>query len=157
MWEEIIYTFLNFNGSVVEVWEWKSSFTPHFTEHVITYPSITWYDNVIKWKLFPRNWPFVRGIHRSPVNSRHKGQLRGALMFSLICARINDWVNNRETGDLRRHRGHYDIMLINFVYGNSDVQPRPECCSTTWVLGTHFSNEFTHTSKNSCCSYLNDQ
>ena len=44
------------------------------------------------------------GIHRSPVNSLHKGQWRGALMFSLICARINGWVNNREAGDLRRHR-----------------------------------------------------
>ena len=36
-------------------------------------------------KHFPRNWPFVRGIHRSPVNSPHKGQWRGALMFTLIC------------------------------------------------------------------------
>ena len=24
-----------------------------------------WHDDVIKWKHFPRNWPFVRGIHRS--------------------------------------------------------------------------------------------
>ena len=43
-------------------------------------------DDVIKWKHFPRYGPFVRGIHRSPVNSPHKGQWRGALMFSLICA-----------------------------------------------------------------------
>ena len=48
------------------------------------------YDNVIKWKYFPCYWPFVRGIHRSPVNSPHKGQWRGALMFSLICV----WINN---------------------------------------------------------------
>ena len=41
---------------------------------------------VIKWKYFPRYGPFVRGIHRSPVNSPHKGHWRGALMFSLICA-----------------------------------------------------------------------
>ena len=47
-----------------------------------------------------------------PVNSPHKGQWRGALMFSLICARINDWVNNREAGDLRRHRGHYGISVM---------------------------------------------
>ena len=53
------------------------------------------HDDVIKWKRFPRYWPFVRGIHRSPVNSPHKGQWRGALMFSLICTRINTWVNNR--------------------------------------------------------------
>ena len=29
------------------------------------------YDDVIKWKHFPRYWPFVWGIHRSPVNSLH--------------------------------------------------------------------------------------
>ena len=46
------------------------------------------------------------------VNSPHKGQWRGALMFSLICARMNDWVNNREAGDLRRHRGHYDVSVM---------------------------------------------
>ena len=47
-----------------------------------------------------------------PVNSPHKSQWRGALMFSLICARINDWVNKREAGDLRRHRGHYDVSVM---------------------------------------------
>ena len=74
---------------------------------------IVWvHDDVIKWKHFPRNWPFVRGIHRSPMNSPHKGQWRGALMFSLICVWINGWVNNREAGDLRRYRGHYDVIVM---------------------------------------------
>ena len=27
------------------------------------------HDDVINWKPFPRYWPFVRGIHRFPVNS----------------------------------------------------------------------------------------
>ena len=70
------------------------------------------HDDVIKWKHFPRNWPFVRGIHRSPVNFPHKGQWRGALMFTLICARINGWVNTREAGDLRRYRPHYDVIVM---------------------------------------------
>ena len=70
------------------------------------------HDDVIKWKHFPRSWSFVRGIHRSPVNSPHKGQWRGALMFSLMCAWINRWVNNREAGDLRRHRAHYDVTVM---------------------------------------------
>ena len=52
------------------------------------------------------------GNSPGPVNSPHKGQWREALMFSLICARINDWVNNREAGDLRRHRGHYDVNVM---------------------------------------------
>ena len=68
--------------------------------------------NVIKWKHFPRYWSFVRGIHRSSVNSPHKGQWRGALVLTLICARINGWVNNREAGDLRRHRAHYDVIVL---------------------------------------------
>ena len=53
-----------------------------------------------------------RGIHWSPVNSPHKDQWRSALMFSLICAWINGWVNNREAGDLRRHRIHYDVSIM---------------------------------------------
>ena len=30
---------------------------------------------------------------------------------------INDWVINREAGDLRRHRGHYDINVMIRVLG----------------------------------------
>ena len=95
--------------------------------------SFLWYhDDVIKWKHFPRFWLFVWGIYRSPVYSPHKGQWRGALMFSLICAWINGWVNNREAGDLRHHRAHYDVIvkiyvviqvhsydLINWIWYNS--------------------------------------
>ena len=47
-----------------------------------------------------------------PVNSPHKGQWRGVLMFSLICAWINGGVNNREAGDLRRYRTHYDVTVM---------------------------------------------
>ena len=78
------------------------------------------HDDVIKWKHFPRNWPFVRGIHRSPVNSPHKGQWLGALMFSLICVWINGWVNNREAGDLRRHRGHYDVSVMKSKFESTN-------------------------------------
>ena len=70
------------------------------------------HDDVIQWKHFPRYWPFLRGIHRSPVNSPHKGQWRRALMFFFICARINGWVNNREAGDLRCYRTHYDVIVM---------------------------------------------
>ena len=69
-------------------------------------------DDIIIWKHFPRYWPFVRGIHRSQVNSPHKSQWRGALMFSLICAWTNGWVNNRDAGDFRCHRAHYDVTVI---------------------------------------------
>ena len=47
---------------------------------------------------------FVRGI-RWPMNF--------AALFSLICAWTNGWVNNRDAGDLRRHRAHYDCNGIS--------------------------------------------
>ena len=70
------------------------------------------HDDVIKWKHFPRYWPFVRGIRGSSVNSPHKGQWRRVLMFSLICVWINGRVNNREVGDLRRYCAHYDVIVM---------------------------------------------
>ena len=71
--------------------------------------------DVIKWEHFPRYWPFVRSIHRWPVDSLHKYQWRGALMVSLICAWRNVWANNRGASDLRRHLAHYDITVM-FLY-----------------------------------------
>ena len=81
------------------------------------------YDDVIKWKHFLRYWPFEWGIHRSPVNSPHKIQWRGALMFSLICAWTSGWVNNREAGDWRRHRPHYDINVKSWNMKRSMTLP----------------------------------
>ena len=77
------------------------------------------YDDVMKWKHFPHYWPFVLGIHQSLVNSQHKGQWRGALMFSLICVWINGWVNNREAGDLKCHCANYDVIVMFMKYKSS--------------------------------------
>ena len=59
----------------------------------------------------------------SPVNSPYKGQWRGTLMFPLICDWINGWINNREAGDLRHHRDHYDVtaMWWRFVDLNNEA------------------------------------
>ena len=73
-------------------------------------------DDVIKWKYFPHYWPFVRGIHQSPVNSPHKGQWRRVLLFSLIWAWPSGRVNNRDAGDLRRHRPHYDVIAMSMQH-----------------------------------------
>ena len=86
----------------------------HGNDFRITSPLWSTHDDVIKWEHFPRYWPFVREIHRSPVNFPHKGQWRGTLMFTLICARMNGWVNNREAGDLRRYRVHYDVIVMQW-------------------------------------------
>ena len=77
--------------------------------------------DVIKWEHFPRYWSFVRGIHRSPVNSQHKGQWRGALKFSLICAWMNGWVNNGEAGDFRNHHAYYDVTVMVIINSNQSL------------------------------------
>ena len=66
---------------------------------------------------FPRYWPFVRGIHRLSVNSPHKCQWRGALMFSLIYSWMNGLANTHEAGDLRHHRVHYDVTVMSLLLG----------------------------------------
>ena len=73
------------------------------------------HDDVIRWKHFPRYWPFVGGIHWSLVNSPHKDQGVGALMFSLICSWTNGWVNNRDAGDVRRHCAYYGVTVFKLT------------------------------------------
>ena len=77
---------------------------------------------------------FERGIHRSPVNSPHKGQWRKALMFSLICTWINSWVNNREAGDLRRYRVHHDVIVMNCVIICHTMVKRCLSCSLQPII-----------------------
>ena len=93
-------------------WQVKSS---HKGQYCRKFPC---HYDIIKWKHFLHYWPFVWGIHRSPVNSPHKGQWCGAFMFSLICAWIKNWVNNREAGDLRCHRAYYDVILKSWHHGS---------------------------------------
>ena len=91
---------------------------------------------------------FVRGIHRSHVNSPNKGQWRRALMFSLICAWINGWVNNRKAGDWRLHRAHYDVtvMLLGIYIepmclespGNKQPESPGNNMGTPWFSASYF-------------------
>ena len=104
-------------------------------------PIFAAHDDVIQWKHFPRHWPFVWGIHRSPVNSHHKGQWREALMSYLICTRLNDWVNNRGAGDLRRRRGHYEVtvMLFSIITCYHDTVRDIRCIAgSRWYVNSAF-------------------
>ena len=127
-------------------------------------PSRTrFHDDVIKWKHFPRYWPVV---HRWPVNSPHKGKWRAALMFSLICAWINGWINNREAGDLRRHRAHYDVTVMSFcsIFSvtpcgrewskfHRTIRPQPMREDFTYVTSAVIGREFADLliEKRPCC------
>ena len=59
--------------------------------------------------------------------------------FYLICTLINAWVNNREAGDLRRHRAHFDVilMVIQILY-------RAILCQNIW---SYLDRWFPHISR----------
>ena len=83
--------------------------------------------------------PLWGKIDRSPVNSPYKGQWRGALMFSLIGAWMNGWVNNGEAGDLRRHHAHYDFAVMIW-----------RCAKPTWWLLVTDNRLFSWFTANFC-------
>ena len=109
-----------------------------------------YHDDVIKLKHFPRYWPFVRGIHRSAANSPHKGRWRGALMFSLFCARSNCWINTRDAGDLRRHRAHDDTTVMSRVFSRQQwvvlLLLGPKSCET-FLFIVQMANELQSISR----------
>ena len=80
------------------------------TYHKPWYLWYTWWRH--QMETFSALLAICAGNSPVPVKSPHKGQWRVALMFTLICARINGWVNNHEAGDLRRHRAHYDVIVM---------------------------------------------
>ena len=72
------------------------------------------HDDVIKWKHFRVTAPLCGKFIGHWWIPLHESQWRGALMFSLICAWTNGCTNNRYTVDLRRHRPHYDVIVMSF-------------------------------------------
>ena len=102
------------NGSIFRFTGHLCGVASQITSLTIVYSTV--YSGAVQRKyLSSPSLAFVRGIHRWPVNSPHKGQWRGALMFSLICARINGCVDNGEAGDFIRHRAHYPFPDLSIA------------------------------------------
>ena len=125
---------------------------------------------------FPRYWPLMRGIHRSPVNSPHKGQWRGALMFSLIMQRLNkrlskhswDWWFDSPSGPLSRHCNdegrsvipieHYpkeSILNIDHLFKSKQqhyISSNNNALYTDFYIG-HFLR-VTHWNRDKICAVL---
>ena len=113
------------------------------------------HDYVIKWKRFPRYWPFVRRIQWSPVDSLHKGPVTPALIFSLKST--NGYTNRRDADDLGRHRAHYDVTVmdkLSVAYSdyisqkNQGKRPSLASHSRSWIMtlkpgqnGRHFADD----------------
>ena len=114
-----------------------TGFTLTYTAIGYTYQGNLWWRHQMK-TFIPLYWPFVRGIHRWPLDSPQKGQWRGAFIFSLMYAWTNGLANTRDADGLRRYRARWDVTLkpcfytytFDFVY----------LLILVWVLQTH-----THT------------
>ena len=74
------------------------------------------HDDVIKWKHFPPYWPFVRGIHRLPVNSPHKGQWHGALMFVFFHLCLNNRLSKQSWGWWFETPSHNDFIVMHMFW-----------------------------------------
>ena len=121
--------------------------------------------DVIKWKHFPRCWPFVPGIHRSSVNSPHRNQWRGAWMFSLICA-LNKRLSKQSWGwwfeklsrSLWRHCNasrHPACVLAHCHLRDMSVIPNKYIKTRYGELISLGPNEFTVIQINNCFRVIN--
>ena len=115
MCDHVFVYLRNYNWGV-ENYRWS------FRESIV---AISWWRR--QMETFSALLAFVRGIHLSPADSPHKAQWRSALMFSLIHAWTNGWTNNRDAGDLRRHRAHYDIIVMITSVSWTSCPIRPKC------------------------------
>ena len=142
--------------------EWCWSLHFYFNVPIFsTFDNTNYHDDFNKCKLFARYWPLVRGIHRSPVDSPHNGQLYGGLMFSLISAWTNGWANNRDAVELRRHPAHYDVNVVikwGITVGSHVLWYTSERSFSVWQLSTALSTDlivqFHKRTSVWCCSSL---
>ena len=74
------------------------------------------HDDASKWNNFPRYWPSVRGTHRSPVNSPHKGPMTPSFEVCFMLGRTKYWANTRLANDLRSHAAHCDVTVMWISY-----------------------------------------
>ena len=97
-------------------WFWMA-YTSLMTT-VITFSTYVWicHRHISWWcreiKTFSALLVICAGDSPVPGEFPAQSQWRGALMFSLICVWTNGSVNNREAGGLRRHRAHYDVIVM---------------------------------------------
>ena len=73
-------------------------------------------------------------------------------MFSLICAWINDWVNNNGSGDLRRHRAHYDVSVMKYVQSGCINANIP--CDSVWNMKCDLNVSKSHYRIRNLCNYI---
>ena len=116
------------NGIKIRSWTMPVSNALHT---VCTQNNGIFHDDIIKWKLFPRYWPFVResiGHRRIHFTKANDAEL---WCFLWSAPEKNVWLNNREAGDLRRHCAHYSVTVM---YRGHRRQSTLLCSLQIWFL-----------------------
>ena len=109
-------------------------------------------DDVIKRKHFTHYWPFMRGIHRSPVNSQHKGHV--FLDLHLNKQLCKQWRRRQFETPSRSLWRHYEYRrLLKFLTWDStliwhNTNPRRGSLILTWI-------DFNHSVYNILCPSWN--
>ena len=156
--------------SLVFPWEKTLWFDSKFKE-LCSYGCIWWegvtidadHDDVIKWIHFPRYWPFVRGIHQSPMKNASDVEL---WCFLWSAHWINGWAINHEASDLRRHCTHYDVIVMNSEKPLIDwlwilipvcMHDNPQCVNVSRILNLHlivYSNLYVNGLVKDCTNLI---
>ena len=99
----------------IELRSWKTDCVQMNYMTLLLMHVLTWENDIPWWRHQMETFSALLAIcaGNSPVPFPHKGQWRGALIFSLICVRINGF-NNGEAGDLRRYLAHYDVTVRGY-------------------------------------------
>ena len=124
-------TFLTTSKAILFFWILIRKLKKRVTCYVVK--TVCRHNDVIKWKHFPRYWHFVRGIHRSPVNSPHKRPVALSFDVSLICAWTNGWVNHRDASDLGRHCVNFGVtFIVNLRNGREQCECLFQVSQSDW-------------------------
>ena len=125
---------------------WKWCFRVRFGVKLVQvyYLDLSWH-NIAWWRhrmeTFAVTGPLCWEFTGPPPPPPPPPPPRGTLMFSLICAWISGWANNRDAGDLRRHRAHYVVTVMGrkvssrrLAFSNSDRR-----CGMKMISTPHFT------------------
>ena len=126
-----VYHYTNSTASFAHFW-FPQKTLPHPFSHLLNYLEILFtLHNMMTSSNgnISRCWACVRGIHRWPANLFPHTHTNASDMelwcFLWICAWINGRVINHEAVDLRRHRAHYDVIVM--IWNCSIIFQEGEC------------------------------
>ena len=114
---------------------------PTVTKKLTGFWPLELHDDVIKWKHFPRYWPFCGELNSHQwilLTEASNAEARRASMFSLIDTWTNGWVNNQDASGLRCHRVHYDVTVMSLEHNLTHPDLNKMVNNCRWHFEIHF-------------------